>query len=114
MAPGVRRHRPRAAAAAAAPLVLRARLFIQCNSGADSPGGSAPPPPPPQQYLPSHFDEVAANLLAGKSFTCTQCGKCCTMEDQGEVRRCLFLFAGVDAVCSARAAGASLRPLLCP
>ncbi|KAI8469945.1 MAG: hypothetical protein J3K34DRAFT_459116 [Monoraphidium minutum] len=48
------------------------------SGGSGSGGGPAAAPP-------LSFDEAAATVLQGRSFHCTMCGKCCTMEDDGEV-----------------------------
>jgi Fe-S-cluster containining protein len=55
------------------------------GGGAAPNSGSAPPAAaPPGGPVPA-FEDTAASVLRGRSFHCTACGRCCTMEDGGEV-----------------------------
>jgi hypothetical protein len=45
-------------------------------------------------------DSEVARALSGKSFHCTMCGKCCTMEEDSEVKRmCKPSYYNADSMC---------------
>lgn len=98
MVPHFRRDAPRHArpgARAASSQSVNSSSDVHASPNEGSPGvkgsaGAAPAfprtPQAPRAAAPTvPFEAAAAAVLEGRSFMCTMCGKCCTMEDDGEV-----------------------------